>query len=370
MIAILTTPAAAVMAVTLMPTLSAWARRVRLVDVPGGRKQHVGHVPLTGGIVIYLALLSIALAAGAFDSAPDLLFLTLAGIVVIAGMADDFWSLPAWTKLAWQFAIAGLAVGCGGPALGDAAALIGMFPAWALPAVTGPILSVLLYVALMNAVNLLDGADGVAAGTAAATLAGILIIALESGVAEPRLAPIALGAVLGFLYFNMPLARQCRAQVFLGDAGSMLIGFALAWFALDLHDAARVPPAAFVWLLGLPVLDMVRVALGRLRRGVSPFAAGREHLHHLLLAAGMTPLATALTMSGVALGFAAIAVGGAGLGLGNVVLTLLFVLTSIAYLGGVAVLRRVAGIVLTTARDRAAGEGAAAQRPARLRRAA
>jgi UDP-GlcNAc:undecaprenyl-phosphate GlcNAc-1-phosphate transferase len=144
---------------------------------------------------------------------------------------------------------------------------------------------------------------------------------------------VALGAVLGFLVYNMPMPWRRRPLVFLGDAGSMLIGFALAWFALELGRAAPdLPPAALAWLVGLPVLDMGRVALARIRRGESPFAAGRDHLHHLLLARGWTPLRTALTMAALALGLGAVGIAGAVAGIGEASLLAALSVLAILYI--------------------------------------
>jgi UDP-GlcNAc:undecaprenyl-phosphate/decaprenyl-phosphate GlcNAc-1-phosphate transferase len=366
--ALITIPAAALVAIALMPSLTRMARRVGLIDTPGGRKKHIGLVPLAGGIAVYLALLAIGMLAGVMASISAVLFLALAGLVLGAGVVDDFRGLPAWAKLGWQVAVAVLAVVCGGPTIGDPLRLIGL--PTGLPAATsvvGPALSVVIYVAVMNAINLFDGADGVAGGVAIAILAGLLLIAAGSGAAVPTLAPITLGAVLGFLYFNMPFGQRHRAPVFLGDAGSMVIGFAIAWFSLELYQAApHVPSVVFVWLLGLPVLDMVRVALGRLWRGASPFAPGREHLHHLLLACGTSPLATALTISGTALCFAALALAGVVFGIGNAALALAFTFVCVAYSCAVAALRHAAAAA-SDARPRSVRSG---QRPSRLRRAA
>jgi UDP-GlcNAc:undecaprenyl-phosphate GlcNAc-1-phosphate transferase len=144
---------------------------------------------------------------------------------------------------------------------------------------------------------------------------------------------MALGAVLGFLVYNMPMPWRRRPLVFLGDAGSMLIGFALAWFALELSRAVpHLPPAALAWLVGLPVLDMGRVALARIRSGESPFVAGRDHLHHLLLARGWTPLRTALTMAALALGLGAVGVAGAVCGMGEASLLAALSLLAILYI--------------------------------------
>jgi UDP-GlcNAc:undecaprenyl-phosphate GlcNAc-1-phosphate transferase len=322
-------PTAALLVMMLLPPLIGLARRIGLVDMPGGRKQHAGNVPLVGGLAIYGALVASLPLLAAEAARAALLFAILAGLVVASGVLDDACRLSARAKLALQGGIAVLAILCGGPTLAPDAIVFGGLA----HGLVCKLASLVVYVGLMNAVNLLDGADGVAGGVGAVCLGGLVLLAAASGAALPVLPLVALGAVLGFLVYNMPMPWRRRPLVFLGDAGSMLIGFALAWFALALSRVApHVPPAALAWLVGLPVLDMGRVALARIRHGASPFAAGRDHLHHLLLARGSTPLGTALAMAALALGFGAVGIAGALSGMSEAsLLTALSVLALIYF---------------------------------------
>jgi len=333
---------AAFLTVLVIPLLIGIARRLGLVDRPGGRKHHAGEVPLVGGLAIFLSLATVLvfqsglllswgllLQAGSGGSGV-LIFGLLAAAAVIAGLVDDLSDLPPVGKLAIQFAIALLAVFWGGHALGDLGNIVGSGAL--VPGVAGPVLSVIGYVAMMNAVNLIDGADGVAGGVSCVILAGLIALAGAAGVAPPALAGIALGAILGFLAYNMPLPWRRRPMVFLGDAGSMLIGFALTWASLDLHQAApALPPIMLAWVLAMPIVDMAAVAFSRLLRRKSPFTPGRDHLHHLMLDRGMPAFATALTVSGIALLFAGVGVAGAVFGLSEKLLFGLLLAVTVAY---------------------------------------
>jgi len=368
----MTIPAAALAAMLLLLPLILLARRIGLVDAPGGRKRHVGNVPLVGGLAIYLSLVAIGASAGVIVSAPALLFAGLAGLAVAAGLIDDLWRLPAWAKLAWQFAIAMSAVICGGPALGEAGALFE--PQLGLHGIglgaVGPLASVFAYVAIMNATNLLDGADGLAGGVGTVVLGAVLLLSQQGGLADAGLCALELGAVAGFLCFNLPLPWRRRPIVFLGDAGSMLIGFSLAWFSLDLHRSApQFPAAAFLWLLALPVLDMARVACGRMLRGESPFTAGRDHLHHLLLDRGLPAGTVALVMIGASAALAGVAVIAAERGASNAALLGALMLLCFAYAGSVVKLRGGAADLRHAPEPAgAAREGETAARPQPSRR--
>lgn len=304
---------AAILTVLIVPLLMMLARRFGLVDRPGGRKLHSGEIPLVGGLAIYAALATVAAIHWSSLDGEALRFTLLAGTAVSAGLIDDWRGLRPLTKLALQFVIATLAVLWGGNLLGDLGDILGcgdIVLGWASPAV-----SIFAYVVLMNAVNLIDGADGVAGGVTCVILCGL--IALTRLASGPFLwvPTAALGAILGFLAYNMPLKGRRRPLVFLGEAGSMLIGFALGWSTLEVHRSApQLPPIVLAWVLSVPILDMAAVAVCRIANGRNPFTPGRDHLHHLLLDRGVPGLSTALAIAGLALLFGAAAVASALLG--------------------------------------------------------
>lgn len=178
-------------------------------------------------------------------------------------------------------------------------------------------LTVFALVGVMNAMNMADGLDGLAGALALAACLNFGAAASLAGHAPEFAAiSIAAGAAVGFLLFNSRSPWRARAAVFMGDTGSLLLGLLLAWFAVRLAIAERpaLAPIAAVWIVALPIGDTVTIMLRRLLRGKSPFSADREHLHHILLALGLSAgqAVAALFALSCALGFAALAAGWAG----------------------------------------------------------
>jgi UDP-GlcNAc:undecaprenyl-phosphate GlcNAc-1-phosphate transferase len=157
---------------------------------------------------------------------------------------------------------------------------------------------------MINAMNMVDGIDG-AAGCLA--LASLILLAsvcvLIDNVALGERIVLFMGVTTGFLLMNLRHPRQAEAQVFLGNAGSAVIGFGLAWLVVRISQTtAAVYSTIFpLWFLALPCIDACVVVLRRLHDRRSPFHGDREHLHHLMLAAGYAPTRAALAMGGLSL---------------------------------------------------------------------
>jgi UDP-GlcNAc:undecaprenyl-phosphate GlcNAc-1-phosphate transferase len=307
---------AAILTVLIVPPLIYFARRFGLVDRPGGRKHHVGEVPLVGGLAIYAALAGVAALHWSNLGGDAERFTILAGAVVAAGLIDDWRGLRPFSKLALHFVIAGVAVFWGGNSIGDLGDIFGfghLALGWA-----SPLVSIVGYVVLMNAVNLIDGADGVAGAVTCIILVGLVVLVALAGAPPLGVPAAALGAILGFLLYNMPLPGRRRPIVFLGEAGSMLIGFTLGWALFEVRRSVpHLPPIALACMLALPVLDMAAVSVSRIAKGKSPFTPGRDHLHHLLLDHGISALGTALATAALALLFTAAAAASALLGVAD-----------------------------------------------------
>jgi UDP-GlcNAc:undecaprenyl-phosphate GlcNAc-1-phosphate transferase len=173
--------------------------------------------------------------------------------------------------------------------------------------------TVFVVVGVVNALNMADGVDGLAGGQALVSLLLFCCFALYAGnfAAAERLLAVA-GAVIGFLCWNLRRPGLPRAEVFLGDAGSMLLGFIIAWNAVRLsqNPAHPVSPVLGPWTIALPLIDTCSLILRRVKQGRSPFSGDRDHLHHLMLEAGYTP--TRIALGGI--------VGSLVLGLGAAVL--------------------------------------------------
>ena len=159
--------------------------------------------------------------------------------------------------------------------------------------------TIFVVVGVINALNMADGVDGLAGGQALVSLLLFAAFALYAGnnASAERLVTAA-AAVAGFLLWNMRRPGLPRARVFLGDAGSMVLGFLIAWTAVRLSQNPEHPvsPVLGPWTIALPLIDCVSLILRRLRQRRSPFAGDRDHLHHLLLDAGYTPTAIAVVL--------------------------------------------------------------------------
>ncbi len=320
------TVALAVSAVLVMG-LRRPARRLGLVDRPGGRKRHDGAVPIVGGIAVFAAFM-VGSGLAVWPGAP---FLTGACLIVAVGIVDDLYGMPSWLKLAFQGMAAAMVVVWGGLE----ATQLGSYPAigtlylgaWALP------LSLIAVVGLINGVNMLDGVDGLAGGVSLAALAWLAVIAsiTDAAVTPALMAPM-LGALAGFLIFNMRNPWRRKASVFLGDAGSMFLGFATAWFALALIASQdRVSPVGIAWVVALPVIDTLSLMTRRLMKGNNPFAPDREHLHHIFQRAHYSPKETSALLTLLAALMGVVGVGGSLVGVPDVLLLFGLIALAVAH---------------------------------------
>jgi UDP-GlcNAc:undecaprenyl-phosphate/decaprenyl-phosphate GlcNAc-1-phosphate transferase len=285
-------------AAALARALAPIALRIGLADPPGGRKQHLGTIPITGGVAMYAGFAAGALASG-LVAGPVLALVAALGLMIAGGAADDMHDISPRAKFLFQLTAALFMTSWAGVQVTDLGDLLGFGPAglygWALP------FSVVCALGVINALNMVDGLDGAAGGVAlvvALWLAGCA--AAQALAVQTVLLLLLAAAIAGFLVWNLrtPLRRQ--AAVFMGDAGSMMLGLALCWFSIDLTQGPghTLPPITCVWLLAVPLLDMARVIFLRLRRGASLFGADRGHFHHWLLARGYSEPATAWLLVG------------------------------------------------------------------------
>ncbi|MFI5364958.1 MAG: glycosyltransferase family 4 protein [Candidatus Binatia bacterium] len=275
--------------------IGAMARRFRVLDQPQGYKAHATATPLLGGLGVALGT-----AAGVFWFLPaggrthvvGLSALALGSLVIlVAGLLDDIRGLSARHKFLWQVAAAGVAGMC----LALLGVRLNLFLPWPpLPIIA---LTALWIVGITNAVNFLDNMNGLCAGIGAVAAVSLAVINLRSDELTVAIVAAALGgACVGFLPHNWP-----RAHIFLGDTGSMLIGFLLAGLSVMgvYTRGAHIPILAVftpLFVLGIPVLDSVLVIILRLRAGHPPWEGDRRHISHRLVQRGMHPAAAVATL--------------------------------------------------------------------------
>ncbi|MBX3349519.1 MAG: undecaprenyl/decaprenyl-phosphate alpha-N-acetylglucosaminyl 1-phosphate transferase [Nitrospira sp.] len=265
----------------LIPPLQLNASRWSFMDLPGDRKVHANPIPRIGGIAFgFAALLSIFFWVPQDPIIPPVLM--SAAIILGFGIWDDRANLNYRTKLVGQLLTVFVVVVIGGvhfeqiPFFYEEEA-----PFWLTLPVT-----VVFLVGASNAINLSDGLDGLAGGLAFLTFAGIAYLAyLSHDLTVLVLSSGFLGGLLGFLRYNTYPAR-----IFMGDAGSQLLGFSMGVLVILLSNPSRYPFPASIGLLvlGLPFLDTIAVMGQRLARGRSPFIGDRNHVHHKLLALGLS----------------------------------------------------------------------------------
>jgi UDP-GlcNAc:undecaprenyl-phosphate GlcNAc-1-phosphate transferase len=265
------------------------ATRGGLLDHPGGRKRHEGSTPLVGGIAILIALLvtTAMFVRGSDHYTPLYTGLTLLAVV---GLFDDMNGIPPLGKLAFQFTAAILMTSWGEVYLHSLGDLLYkrdvILYAWGIP------LTLLAILSVVNAINMMDGMDGLAGGLSLIVFGWFAWLANEVGnLLACRICLLLCGALVGFLLFNMPSPLR-RRLVFLGDAGSLLLGYAISWFAVELSQkqynpgGGHIPPVVMLWVVGLILVDLLAVVLRRAIQGKNPLSADRTHLHHLLLRMG------------------------------------------------------------------------------------
>lgn len=288
-----------------MPVLIRLAPKLGLVDLPDERKHHQGDVPLVGGLAIFLGLV-VALGTRHSSDQGLLVLLGSGAMLVAMGAWDDRHELSTRSRFLVQAVCATAMVLLAHIGLHSFGNLLGTGPlllAWFEVPVT-----IFCVVGITNAVNMIDGMDGLSASLALVTLCGLSLAVWQNGgavEAYPEI-PTLIGAICGYLLFNLRLPWRGRALAFFGDAGTLLVGFLLAWLLIR-HSQGSAPdiwPVTALWLIAIPLMDTLFIMIQRMRLGQSMFKADRNHLHHAFLRAGWSTNATLLAIIATAAGMA------------------------------------------------------------------
>lgn len=257
----------------LTPTVGEIARRLGALDQPGGRKIHAVPIPRLGGIAIYFGVIIPGLLFLS-DAGPTRGILLGASLITLVGVLDDLRDVRPVVKLAAQFVVALLVVLFGVGVKTFTLPGIGVFVlGW-----VGIPFSVIWIVAIMNVVNFIDGMDGLAAGVCAISAVTFSIIAVSLGRYDMGiLAAIVAGSTLGFLWHNFH-----PASIFMGDSGSLLLGFLLAAISLQgfMKGVATIALVIPLLVLGIPIFDTGFAILRRVKNRRPIYLADRGHLHH------------------------------------------------------------------------------------------
>ena len=303
LVVVVATISTLICALVFTPLVKKFAIKLNAVAAPNHRTIHATVTPKLGGLAIVGAFaIGAALLSGGAQEVAPLLGLLLGGAVcVVLGFFDDLYVLNCYRKLLVQTLAAVIAVYFGFridmvSLAGGSGIELGMF---SYP------LTVFWIVGIMNAVNLLDGLDSLAAGfTIVLSLLFLAVAALTQNLVLASLAAILLASALGFLRYNFP-----PASIFMGDTGSLFLGFALACLAIEsftLPAAGGTNIAALLVCFSMPLADTTLATVRRLSEGHHPFWADRKHIHHRLLDSGLNQLPAALLMNGATVVFAVV----------------------------------------------------------------
>jgi UDP-GlcNAc:undecaprenyl-phosphate/decaprenyl-phosphate GlcNAc-1-phosphate transferase len=286
--------------VSSIPVIITISRLKNLMDVPGERSSHEIKTPTLGGVAIFASvLIGYFITQGLWPSkeGDSIINLTIVAIVILffLGVKDDILVLSPAKKMVLQVASSALVIiGC------DLRinTFFGIFNVYELPYLLSVGLSIFVFIALINAMNLIDGIDGLAGsiGFLASFIFGIWFF-LNKQFALVFLSSAVCGSILGFLRFNFSKTRK----IFMGDTGSLILGFILTVFAIkfmnlndavnpnkSIHYAYGSAPILAIIVLVVPIFDTLRVFIVRILNKKSPFEGDRNHLHHILIDLGFS----------------------------------------------------------------------------------
>lgn len=307
------------------------AIKINLVDRPNERKQHQGIVPLVGGISIYITLML------ALWFKPELLidsdiYVLCASVLVMMGAIDDKYDVDYRVRLVVQILISCAMIFAAGLSLKSLGHIFFGFEVNLGP--LGYIVTIFAVLGAINAFNMVDGIDGLLGGLTMVTFGALSYMHYADGqLPLARFCLLMMIVVVPYIFLNLGFPFGNRKKVFMGDAGSMLIGFTVIWVLLQGTQGpkAQMNPVTALWLIAIPLMDMTCIMVRRIRKGVSPFKPDREHLHHICLRAGLSPQQALVVICGTA---ALLALAGIALEYGAVpewISLLLFVLVFVLY---------------------------------------
>lgn len=276
--------------ILIIPMLRKIAYQVNLTDKPNARKVHVKPVPLIGGISIAIVLISVLMLSPNFMviAKKYLPILSCGFILLLVGVIDDKTDLNAKLKLVIQLCLAAIVVHNGTRIMG----FYGFLGINEIPIYLQYLLTILIITGVVNAFNLMDGVDGLVGTLSFVGFTMLLITSIFlKNIELATLCVVFMGSILGFLKYNLSKERK----IFMGDSGSLFIGFILVTLGINLLENEKInvnQQYSYVFLLliaffSIPVLDSIRVYLGRIKKGNSPFKADKSHLHHLFLSFGI-----------------------------------------------------------------------------------
>jgi UDP-GlcNAc:undecaprenyl-phosphate/decaprenyl-phosphate GlcNAc-1-phosphate transferase len=286
------------------------AKKVGLVDKPNERKLHIGQVPLIGGVAIFSAIsLSLLIMPPLLDK--PYLYFSCAAVLVFVGVIDDRYDISFKFRLLIQVFISLAMIAIGERSLHNLGYLMGSEILY-LPELISYIVTIFAVVGAINAFNMVDGIDGLLGGLASVTFAALGILFYQNAMFNfATFCALLVTAMLPYILLNLGIPFGPRFKVFMGDAGSIFIGFTVIWLLIVASQGERavaIRPVTALWLIALPLMDMVCIMIRRIRKGQSPFQPDREHLHHICQRLGMSSAVSLLFICSMAAIMAAVGI--------------------------------------------------------------
>ena len=260
--------------------LRPFAIKFNLVDYPTERKNHKGNIPFVGGICVFLGLLISYLFFIEFDRFSSALLIT-ASLVLIHGVWDDFANLKAKTKIVFQVLVSAIMIYVTDVKLESFGDLFGISYPLQLGILSIPI-TIIAVIALTNAINMIDGIDGLATGIVLLAITGLICfnLTLEFSPFTSILLAVA-SALLPFIIFN--IAPYPKIKIFLGDGGSLFLGYVISWCLIySAENTNNFTPSFALWCVAIPLFDFFTVIIIRIIEKHSLIIARKDHIHHFL----------------------------------------------------------------------------------------
>ena len=277
------------------------AIHIGFVDRPGGRKNHAHSVPLIGGIALFFGF-CFALLTLHLSLAPYRGLIAGGALLILMGVVDDFRELSSRLRLIGHIMSALLLVNWGHQSIDQLGNLLSFgdiqLGVWSMP------FTVVAVVGFINAINMVDGQDGLAGSVVLGQIILLMLLTFELSLfIDLAILVMLASAIIAFLLFNMPITKNRKSMIFLGDSGSTFIAFVVAWFAIHCSqiNIEVVKPMTLLWIIAFPIYDLFSVSIYRLKRGKSPFRASRDHIHHVLHLLGFKTLLSTMFLTTISL---------------------------------------------------------------------
>ena len=315
----------------LIALLRPFAKSIGLTDKPNDRKRHEGSVPLIGGIAMYFGIVVSLLLTN--DLNQFNVFILASLIVVIIGILDDHKDISVSLRLFFQaltsiiiVSVAGINIESLGNLLGNGDIIINNWSYF---------ISMIAIIASMNAVNMTDGIHGHAGGSSLITFLAILFLSIGK-ISNDNLLIIQIFCLVLpiFLIYNLCIGMPNSRRIFMGDAGSMLIGLGISWTLIDLSQGENqvFSPVTALWLFGMPIIEICTTVLRRLASSKSLFKPDLLHFHHLLLSLGFSNRAVLISTLSISFIMASIGILGELFRVAEWVMLSGFLLTFLIYI--------------------------------------